>query len=197
VRASGRALLAAALAHDPGLEAHGDRWGLLGERLVEEIVAGRRFSGLVDATLVLARPIVAIGAPVGAYYPEVARRLGARLEIPEHAAVCNAVGAVAGVVAQSAAVLVNQTSLNSFRVHDPAGIADYSDSEAALTHARRIAAELALAAAQRAGAADPHVDIQVEEKIAHLDAGGDYLAEALVRATATGRPLAGHVRTPV
>ena len=194
VRATGRALLAAALANDPGLEAHGERWGLLGERLVEDVVAGERFSGLVDARLALARPIVAIGAPVGAYYPEVARRLGAALEIPRHAAVCNAVGAVAGVVAQSVDVLVNQTSLNNFRVHDPAGHADYSDSAAALEHARRTAAKLALVAADRAGAADPHVEIEIEERLAHLETGTDYLAEARVHATATGRPLAGHAR---
>ena len=191
VKASCRVLLATALAHDPGLEAPGGRWGLLGERLVEETVAGRRFSGLVEATLKLARPIVAIGAPVGAYYPEVARRLGATLEIPEHAAVCNAVGAVAGVVSQTVDVLVNQPSFKVFRVHDPAGSIDYAESEEALAHARRVAAALALGAARRAGAADPHVEVNVTEKRAHIEAGSDYLAEALVRATATGRPLAG------
>ncbi|HUX74429.1 MAG TPA: hydantoinase/oxoprolinase family protein [Steroidobacteraceae bacterium] len=192
VRASARVLLAAGLAHDPGLEAHGDHWGLLGERLVEEVTAGRRFSGLVDATLGLRQPIVAIGAPVGAYYPEVARRLGAQLHIPEHAAVCNAVGAVAGVVAQSVDILVNQPLFNVFRVHDPHGIVDYPDSEPALAHARRAAQALALEAARRAGAADPHVETSIMEKLAHIETGGEYLAEAVVRATATGRPLAGH-----
>ncbi len=192
VRASGRVLLAAALAHDPGLESHGDRWGLLGDHLVEEAVAGRRFSGLVQATLGLARPIVAIGAPVGAYYPEIARRLGAPLTIPEHAAVCNAVGAVAGVVSQSVEILVNQPEFKVFRVHDPAGSRDYSEAEPAIAHARRVSRELALAAARRAGAEDPHVETTVTERLAHVGAGADYLAEARILAVATGRPLAGH-----
>ncbi|MDE2348871.1 MAG: hydantoinase/oxoprolinase family protein [Gammaproteobacteria bacterium] len=196
IKASARVLLATALAHDPGLEAPGDRWGLLGERLVEETVSGRRFSGLVNATLALARPIVAIGAPVGAYYPEVARRLGAALEIPEHAAVCNAVGAVAGVVSQTIDVLVNQPSFKVFRVHDPAGSVDYADSDAALAHARRAATDLALAAARRAGAADPHVEVSITERRAHIEASTDYLAEARVRAIATGRPLAGAAAAP-
>ena len=196
VRASGRILLAAALAHDPGLEAHGDRWGLLGDHLVEEAVAGRRFSGLVAATLGLARPVIAIGAPVGAYYPEIARRLGAPLVIPEHAAVCNAVGAVAGVVSQSVEILVNQPAFQVFRVHDPAASHDYAAPEPALEHARRVARELALAAARRAGAADPHVETTVIEKLAHVGVGADYLAEALVRSVATGRPLAGHGAAP-
>ena len=52
--------------------------------------------------------------------------------------------------------------------------------------------ELALAAAHRAGASDPHVDTTVTEKRAQNGQVPDYLAEALVRSTATGRPTAGH-----
>lgn len=192
---TGRVLLAAALAHDPGLRPRGRGWGELGDRLIEDTVAGRRFSVLVQAALGLARPLIAIGAPVGAYYPETARRLGAVLSIPKHAEVCNAVGAVAGVVSQTVDILVNQPTFMVFRVHDPSGSRDYSDAHSALEHARRISRELALAAARRAGAADPHVETSVSERLAHVGAGADYLAEAVARSTATGRPLAGHERT--
>ncbi len=195
VRETGRVLLAAALAHDPGLHARGRGWGELGDRLIEDTVAGRRFSKLLQATFGLARPLVAIGAPVGAYYPEVARRLGAPLSIPTHAAVCNAVGAVAGVVSQTVEILVNQPTFKVFRVHDPAGSKDYPDPQPALEHAQRISRELALAAARRAGAADPHVETSVTEKLALVGPGADYLAEAVARSTATGRPLASlHAR---
>jgi N-methylhydantoinase A/oxoprolinase/acetone carboxylase beta subunit len=192
VRESGRLLLAAALAQDPGIEPRGRSWGVLGDRLMEEIVAGRRFSALVQATLGLARPLVAIGAPADAYYPEVARRLGALLSIPAHSAVCNAIGAVAGVVSQTVDILVNQPTFKVFRVHDPAGSQDYPDPEPALEHARRVSRELALAAARRAGAADPHVETSVTEKLAHVSPGADYLAEAVARSIATGRPVVGH-----
>lgn len=191
VRATGRALLAAAIGADPGMEIPPRGWGELGERLIEESVAGQRFSTLLKAAIALSTPLVGIGAPVGAYYPEVARRLQAQLAIPEHAAVCNAVGAVAGIVSQSVEVLVNQTSFQVFRVHDPAGSRDYGESEPALEHARRVSRELALAAARRAGAADPQVETVVAEKHAQLAPGADYLAEARVLSTATGRPLAG------
>ena len=190
---TGRVLLAAGLANDPGLDAQGRGWGALGDRLIEDTVAGRRFSTLLQATLGLARPLIAIGAPVGAYYPEVARRLGAPLSIPEHAAVCNAVGAVAGIVSQTVEILVNQPTFKVFRVHDPAGSKDYDEPAPALEHARRVSRELALAAAQRAGASNPHVETSVTEKLAQVGGGGDYLAEAMARSTATGRPLAGHV----
>ena len=190
VRETGRVLLAAALAHDPGLHARGRGWGELGDRLIEETVAGSRFSKLLQASLGLARPLIAIGAPVGAYYPEVARRLGAPLTIPTHAAVCNAVGAVAGVVSQTVEILVNQPTFKVFRVHDPAGSKDYPDPQPALEHAQRVSRELALAAARRAGASDPHVETHVSEKLALVGPGADYLAEAVARSTATGRPLA-------
>jgi N-methylhydantoinase A/oxoprolinase/acetone carboxylase beta subunit len=186
-------LLAAALANDPGLQVQARGWGELGARLIEDTVAGRRFSKLLQATLGLAQPLIAIGAPVAAYYPEVARRLGCELHIPTHAAVCNAVGAVAGIVSQSVEILVNQPTFNVFRVHDPAGSKDYEDAVPALAHAERVSRELALAAALRAGAADPHVETSVTEKLAHsatAGAGADYLAEAVARSTATGRPQA-------
>jgi N-methylhydantoinase A/oxoprolinase/acetone carboxylase beta subunit len=120
--------------------------------------------------------------------------LGAELASPEHAAVCNAVGAVAGVVSQSVEILVNQPSFNVFRVHDPAGSQDYPDSRAALDHAERVSRALALGAARRAGAAEPHVDTTVTERRAQVGPGTDYLAEAVVCSTAVGRPLVGHER---
>ena len=139
---SARTVLATALAHDPGMEARGGSWGTLGDRLIDDVVAGRQFAKLVQASIRLATPLVAIGAPVDAYYPEVARRLGAPLSIPEHAAVCNAVGAVAGVVSQSVEVLVNQPAFSQFRVHDPAGIRDFKTPEPAIDYARMISQRL-------------------------------------------------------
>ena len=44
VRETGRALLDAALGADPGIESKAGRWGVLGDALVEQVVAGRSFS---------------------------------------------------------------------------------------------------------------------------------------------------------
>ncbi len=191
---SARLVLAAALAHDPGIAlstagtAGADGTDGLGARILEDTAAGRRFSDLVAASLQLNRPLVAIGAPVGAYYPEVARRIGATLSMPEHGAVCNAVGAVAGVVSQRVDILVDQPAFKTFRVLDPAGSRDYPDPEPAIDHARRVSRELALAAALRAGAGGPPVATSVVRRLAKLAPGTEYLAEALVRSVATGRP---------
>jgi N-methylhydantoinase A/oxoprolinase/acetone carboxylase beta subunit len=154
------------------------------------VIAGLPFSRLIDAPLRLATPLVAVGAPAGAYYPEVARRLRSELSVPEHSAACNAVGAVAGVVSETCEVLVNQPALDLFRVHDPAGNRDFADAGAAIEYARGVSRELALAAARRAGARDPHVETWVAERRARAGtaAAVDYLAEATVHSRATGRP---------
>ncbi len=104
---------------------------------------------------------------------------------------CNAVGAVAGVVSETSEVLVNQPTFKVFRVHDPAGSRDYPEAQAAIEDARRVSRELALAAARRAGASDPHVETSVMERRAHAGTEDDYLAEATVRSRATGRPATG------
>jgi len=190
VRAAARVILETALATDPGVEPKNGRWGPL-SALVDSVVEGRTFSRLVDARVRLGTALIAIGAPVGAYYPEVARRLGAELVVPEHAAVCNAVGAVAGVVSETSVVLVNQTTYNVFRVHDPSGSRDYSDATQAIDEATRISRGLAVAAAQRSGAKDPNVKTIVVERRAQAGTDAEYLAEAAVRSTATGRPATG------
>jgi N-methylhydantoinase A/oxoprolinase/acetone carboxylase beta subunit len=190
IRQAARVVLESALAQDPGVEPQNGRWGPLGI-LIDRVVAGRPFSSLLDAQPRLANPLVAIGAPAAAFYPEVARRLGAELLVPEHAAVCNAVGAVVGVVSETVDILVNQPQWKVFRVHDPAGIRDFRDEEEAIALAKDLSRELALAAARRAGATDPHVETSVTERRASSSSGDTYLAEAIVRARATGRPATG------
>jgi N-methylhydantoinase A/oxoprolinase/acetone carboxylase beta subunit len=188
VREAGRVVLESTLAQDPGVESNNGRWGPLGA-LLDDVTAGRCFSQLIDAQIRLAVPLIAIGAPAGAFYREVARRLGAELVVPTHAAVCNAVGAVAGVVSETCDVLVNQPALGVFRVHDPAGIRDYTTADDAIAYAKTVSHDLAVAAARRAGATDPHVETSITERRAHAGATDEYLAEATVRSRATGRPI--------
>src|SRR3546814_2796519 len=88
-------------------------------------------------TLTLSRPIVAIGAPVGAYYDEVARRLRTRAIVPPHADVCNAVGAVAGGIMQTVIALITSPADGRFRVHLPSGVADFIELETAASQDRK------------------------------------------------------------
>lgn len=187
IQQSGRAVAAAALA----TEGDGDlaTGGPLGRHLVDQALAADGGEGrLLRVALSLNRPLVAIGAPVATYYPEVARRLGTRLVIPPHADVCNAVGAVAGGVAQSVSALITAPSEGLFRVHLPAGNADFTDVERAADHALAQARGLAVERARAAGAEDVEVRHRRTDKV-HRDAAGlSIFIESRVDVTAFGRP---------
>lgn len=193
LRQSARAVLDTALARDPGLDAV--RPGPFRE-LLDAVAAGVSFSRLLALNAQLTSPLVAIGAPAAAYYPEVARRLGARLHVPEHAQVCNAVGAAAGMVSEVFELTVNQPVLNLFRVHDPAGSRDFDSAEAAIEAARGLAQAYVLAAALRSGARDPHLEVTVSERRARTNTGDEFLAEATVFARATGVPVINRGTAP-
>jgi N-methylhydantoinase A/oxoprolinase/acetone carboxylase beta subunit len=192
LRQAVRAVVETTLARDPGLDLRRPSGPF--ERLLEDLAAGRSFSQLLAVDLRLGTPLIAIGAPAASYYAEVARRLGAVLCIPEHAPVCNAVGAAAGVVSEICELTVNQTALNVYRVHDRAGGRDFPDVDSAIEEATRLARDYVLAAARRAGASDPHVETSVSERRARTDSGDDYLAEATVSARATGVPAMNRTR---
>jgi N-methylhydantoinase A/oxoprolinase/acetone carboxylase beta subunit len=186
LRQAVRVVLETALARDPGLEA--PRAGAF-RQLLDEVGAGRPFSQLLDIPIRLRTPLIAIGAPAPAYYDEVARRLGAVLRVPDHAQVCNAVGAAAGIVSEVCEITVNQPVLNVFRVHDPTGARDFNDARRAIEEARRIAEAHVLAAALRSGASEPHVETTVTERCARTKDGAEYLAEATVSSRASGVPV--------
>jgi N-methylhydantoinase A/oxoprolinase/acetone carboxylase beta subunit len=144
--------------------------------------------------LTLRRPIVAIGAPVAAYMPQVAERLHTELVIPPHAEVANAVGAVAGGVIQRVPVLITHLSGGSdtLRLFLPNGCHDFLDLEEAVAHACQIMVPYAEGLARQAGA--EHVEVQVERedhwtRINGLGGGRLYLDTDLVF-TAAGRPAA-------
>ena len=55
-------------------------------------------NGGVATKFSLAKPLIAVGAPVKSYFPRVAEELNCDLDVPDHAEIANAVGAVTGCV---------------------------------------------------------------------------------------------------
>jgi N-methylhydantoinase A/oxoprolinase/acetone carboxylase beta subunit len=158
--------------------------------LLERALNGPQ-DGDLGCDLTLRRPLVAIGAPVGAYMPRVAEQLHTELIIPPHAEVANAVGAVAGGVIQRLRVLISSLDGGErFRLHLPDGVHDFADLEQAVGHAQRVMAAHVEALARQAGAD------QVEMRTARTDRGAKiaagwgqevYLGTELIF-TAVGRP---------
>ena len=184
---TGRAVVDAGLAAEDGSDLAAG--GPLGRRLVDRAVGPAVGVGpLLTVSVKLDRPLVAIGAPVGSYYPEVARRLGTRLAVPDHAGVCNAVGAVAGGILQSVTALITAPSEGVFRVHLPSGNADFADLDRAAAHANAAAAALVTERARAAGAGDVELRHRRSDKV-HRDATGlEIFIESRIDVAAFGRP---------
>ena len=51
-------------------------------------------------------PVIAVGAPVQAYYPEVMKIIDSKLIIPQNSHVANAVGAITGQVIETVELLI-------------------------------------------------------------------------------------------
>jgi N-methylhydantoinase A/oxoprolinase/acetone carboxylase beta subunit len=184
---SGRALVAAALWEAHGLDLDG--YERLRRLFVDRPLGayGDR-DALLDVALTLRRPLVAIGAPVATYYPDVAERLHTRLHIPPHAEIANAIGAVAGGVMQTVHVLIKPLDEEGgFRVHLPTGIADFAGLEEAAAYAMEEAGLLAEAQARRAGAAGVQVQTRRQDHVLRLQ-NDDVYFDTEVTATAIGRP---------
>jgi N-methylhydantoinase A/oxoprolinase/acetone carboxylase beta subunit len=184
---TGRAVIDASLAAEDGTDLAAG--GPLARRLMDRAVGPTSGIGpLLNISVQLGRPLVAIGAPVDTYYPEVARRLGARLAIPEHAGVCNAVGAVAGGILQTVVATITAPSEGLFRIHLPTGNADFTSIEEAAAHAAAEASALATARARAAGAGDIELRHRRSDKI-HRDATGlQIFIESRIDVSAFGRP---------
>lgn len=187
VRQSGHVILQTALAEQAGIE--GPHWGALGRYLVDRSLGPDQDAGsLVDVALKLSFPLVAIGAPVGSYYAEIARRLRTDLVIPPHADVSNAVGAVAGGVLQRVAITITQPTEGVYRTHLPDGVRDFGDLEAAAAFAREAATAEAGTLARKAGAAEIEFNHERDDKVFEQPGGMRIFMESLVAVTAFGRP---------
>jgi N-methylhydantoinase A/oxoprolinase/acetone carboxylase beta subunit len=139
----------------------------------------------------LAKPVVAVGAPVRAYLPAAVTSLGGRLIIPEHAEVANAFGAVTGRVVERCVVHVRPGKPDGFVVAAAEVQREYQVLEDALAFAEEHALTVARAGAEARGGVNVVVALEREEESLPLQRGwGDQvLIEIRIKATAVGPPM--------
>jgi N-methylhydantoinase A/oxoprolinase/acetone carboxylase beta subunit len=189
---AGRALSAAVLAERYGfnLESFPAVRELFVDRALLQAAADP--PALLGVALRLNQPLVAIGAPVRTYFPDVARSLQTRLVVPEHAEVANAVGAVVGSIMQSVRVLITpQENGELFRVHCEDGVHDFGELEEAARFALQAAEQRAEQLARKAGAVSVTTSAERRDQSATV-AGEQLFIQSVVTATATGRPHLAH-----
>jgi N-methylhydantoinase A/oxoprolinase/acetone carboxylase beta subunit len=158
-------------------------------RLLEAALDGRPLGG-VRLTLDYAHPLIAIGAPVHSFFPQVGDLLQARVIIPEHAEVANAIGAVVSGVTVREQGLIRPGQFAPYVLHWREGVCEFDSLEEAVESGRGLLADLALRRAAQAGADQPRVEVEVHQRQGHASDGSQVLVEIRLEATAAGRPTA-------
>jgi N-methylhydantoinase A/oxoprolinase/acetone carboxylase beta subunit len=165
--------------------------GLLADLVFESSDApGRRLDSgsLFHLNFAADYPLVGVGAPAAAFFPDSAEHLGVELSLPEHAEVANAYGAVMGGVVQRAQVTVTQPLHGRFIVHARQAPLHFDKLDEAIETAESLAVTQATSLAELAGAGELEIHLNHEENHVHHDVDGDLFLELRVVATATGRP---------
>jgi N-methylhydantoinase A/oxoprolinase/acetone carboxylase beta subunit len=153
--------------------------------LMRAAMAGHR--GTVRLQASLGVPVIGLGASASSYYGAVGDLVGARMILPRHAGVANAIGAVVGQVAMHASGLVTAGGPGVFVALLSDGPARFSERDDALA---ALVAELtrqARAQALASGVEEPRITVQREISAAEVE-GQAMFIEAAVRVTAQGRP---------
>ncbi|OPL10401.1 MAG: hypothetical protein AVO34_03410 [Firmicutes bacterium ML8_F2] len=140
-------------------------------------------------------PIVAVGAPVEAYFPELAERMGANLHIPSFAEVANAVGTVSGKAVERITVLVKPGDGGGFLVHTPTRREFFMIFEEAIEYACREGKRYVREQAAASGAANIETIVDRQDHYSKLAATGDskrlenrLFIESVIEVSAVGRP---------
>jgi N-methylhydantoinase A/oxoprolinase/acetone carboxylase beta subunit len=165
-------------------------WGLTPEVLARHPLTRAgvdRHKGVIATTLTLGVPVIGLGASAPFYYGAVGERLGARMILPAHAGVANAIGAVVGQVAMVATGTVTSPGPGAFVAHLPEGPARFTDKDAALTALEVALTDDAGARARAAGVEE--VRMTVKREVNEVPVEGQMMfIEARLRVTASGRP---------
>ena len=159
-----------------------------GEPFKTLVSQGHKRVGLTTVGISVNTPIVAVGAPVKAYYPDIGRRLSCKLVMPDHFDVANAVGAVTGLIIQACEVLINRSESGAYRVHLVDRLHELGTWEQALELAKQSAFEEAQSKAREAGAETSKVEYAIQKIHLPGTSGDEGIVEAIIRAEAIGRP---------
>ncbi|MGL4309362.1 MAG: hydantoinase/oxoprolinase family protein, partial [Paracoccaceae bacterium] len=143
--------------------------------------------GIVETRLRLAVPVIGLGASAPTYYGAVGERLGARMILPEHAGVANAIGAVVGQVSMRASGTVTSPAAGLFIAHLPHGPVRFPDRALAFAALRDALTDEATQRALDAGIDEPNVTQEEELREAMIE-GQPMFIEARLTVTARGRP---------
>ena len=142
------------------------------------------------------KKIIGIGAPVGAYLPEVARRFDTELMLPEHTEVGNAVGAITGSVVEKVEILIRPKPGMSIEedpacfLHSQHEMREFDSMSDAIKYAEKVGKQWVMEQAKRAGASEIELVVERNDMRAKVgeDWGDDILIESKINIIGIGKP---------
>ena len=153
--------------------------------LMQRGLSGHR--GLLRLDSGLNVPVVGLGASAATYYPAVGARLGCTMELPPHAGVANAIGAVVGRITIRRSGSITSPAEGMFRVHLEQGPEDFLTAQEAMERLETALSETARQQALASGAEGIQLNIARDVRTARVEAA-DVFVEAEVTVEASGRP---------
>ena len=139
--------------------------------------------------------MIAVGAPVEAYFPQIAERMNTKLILPDYAEVANAVGTVGGKVIEKIVVMVKPGDGGGFLVHSPTERKFFKDFEDAQSYGQEVGQEIAYERAASSGASNIRTVVEKNDKYSdYLGQGEDtkdedkLFIESRIEVTAVGKP---------
>ena len=155
---------------------------------------------LFDLSITLGLPLVAVGAPVDAYFPALAEKLNAELYLPENADVANAVGTVSGQAMERVTVLVKPGEGGGFLVHTPTKREFFMIFEEAIDYACKEGRNYVYEQASAGGAQDIETVLERQDRYSKMTAFSEddtermdtkIFIETVIEVSAVGRPWTG------
>lgn len=191
----------AALTLDRLLAEEGARFSLTAEKggdyLLKKMLGVKKAAEnrQVSVTTSLDYPMVAVGAPVDAYFPELADRLQAKLFMPQYAEVANAVGTVSGKAVERATILVKPGEGGGFLVHTPRQRESFMIFEEAIEYACKEGQKFVYDQAVEAGAVKIETVVERQDRYSNLAGAADennedqrIFIESIIEVSSVGRP---------
>lgn len=161
------------------------------EYLLERLLVSNE-GDFLNFSLELKKPLVGVGAPVRAYFPDIARLLKAELKLPPAAEVANAVGTVMGKIIERATIIIRPDEVGAgYVVHAPEERLGFKDLEEAIAKAEKLGREYILKRGQEAGGKDLKIELEREDKYGKLSTSredDEIFIETKLEFSAIGKP---------
>jgi len=130
--------------------------------LFENMLGGGNRNFTISIKLHL--PVIGIGAPIHFFLPPAAAALNAKVVIPDHADVANAVGAITSRIHIRRKIDIISPLPGRYQIVGLAGVKNFSELEEATAHAEARLMEQVRQLARTAGTSETRVDIRQEDR---------------------------------